>query len=228
VHHPNGRLCRRGTKVQAEFPSSYPNASASRPLPSTVITRFPATMNRSHSRPGPTLQLLIPARRWSREAKPPRRVSQVPSLICLRAPPPTTPRSPAAARAHCFTTSLRFPLRAKIDHFPFALTRPRRVHWRYGSRIRRSRLRLAELPPLTLDWLPVERAITGSAPFSLQDQPGLTWHTHACATRRIQAELADACQHGFIVTAGRVWLAVKRCCGKTKASSRSSRRQVSI
>ena len=39
---------------------------------------------------------------------PPRRVSQVPRLICLRALSPFTPRSPAAAHAHCFTTSARF------------------------------------------------------------------------------------------------------------------------
>jgi hypothetical protein len=117
------RAFRRGTHVQAEFPSSYPDMSAFRPLRSTVITRFPATMSRS------------------RRARPPRRVSQVPRLIFLRAPSPTTPRSPAAACAHCFTASVRFPLRAKIDHFPFALTRPKRVHLRYGSRICRSRLR---------------------------------------------------------------------------------------
>ena len=116
---------------------------------------------------------LFPPRRWSRRAGPPRRASQVPRLICLRAPSPTTPRSPAVACAHCFTTSVRFHPHRKTDHFPFALTRPKRVHLRYGSRIRRSRLRPAGLLPLTLDWLPVERAITGQAPFSLQDQARL-------------------------------------------------------
>jgi len=158
-----------------------------RPLRSTVITRFLATMSRSDSRPRPSLELFIPPERWSphRIGVPPRRVSQVPGLIRLRAPSPTTPRSPAVACAHCFTAGVRFPLRPKIDHFPFALTRPKRVHLRYGSRIRRSRLRPAELLPLALDWLPVERAITGQAPFSLQDQPGLSWHTHVCATRRV-------------------------------------------
>src|SRR5208283_4966340 len=128
------------------------NASAFRPLRSTVITRFPATMSRSDSRPGPTLRLFIPPRRWSspQSEAPPRRVSQVPPPIFLRAPSPTPPRSPAVACAHCFTASVRFPLHPKIDHFPFALTRPKRVHLRYGSRIRRSRLRPAELLPLAL------------------------------------------------------------------------------
>ena len=135
------RVFRKGTLVQAEFPSSYPNVSAFRPLRSTVITRFPATMSRSDSRPEPTLRLFIPPRRWSRPARPPRRVSQVPRLIFLRAPSPTTPRSPVAACTHYFATSARFHPHAKTDHFPFALTRPKRVHLRYGSRIRRSRLR---------------------------------------------------------------------------------------
>ena len=135
------RAFRRGTHVQAEFPPSYPGMSAFRPLRSTVITRFLATMSRSDSRPEPTLWLFIPPRRWSRRARPPRRVSQVPPPICLRAPSPTTPRSPAAAVAPCFTASFRFHLRPETDHFPFALTRPKRVHLRYGSRIRRSRLR---------------------------------------------------------------------------------------
>ncbi len=42
-----------------------------------------------------------------------------------------------------------------------------------GSRIRRSRLRPAGLPPLTFDWLPVERAITGQVPFSFRDHARL-------------------------------------------------------
>jgi hypothetical protein len=143
VHHPCGRFLRIGTKVQAEFPSSYPDVLAFRPLRSTVITRFAATMSRSDSRPGPSLWLFIPPRRWSPDqiGAPPRRVSQVPQPICLRALSPLTPRSPAAACAHCFTTSFRFHPHWKTDHFPFALTRPKRVYLRYGSRIRRSRLR---------------------------------------------------------------------------------------
>jgi hypothetical protein len=159
-----------------------------RPLRSTVITRFNATMSRSDSRSGPSLRLFIPPGRWSppQFGAPPRRVSQVPPPIFLRAPSPTTPRSPAAARAHYFATSVRFHPHRKNDHFPFALTRPKRVHLRYGSRICRSRLRLARLPPLTLDWLPVEWAITGQAPFSLQDQPGLSWHNQCRRHPRIR------------------------------------------
>jgi hypothetical protein len=60
VPQPCGRFLRIGTKVQAEFPSSYPDVFAFRPLRSTVITRFAATMSRSDSRPGPSLWLFIP------------------------------------------------------------------------------------------------------------------------------------------------------------------------
>jgi hypothetical protein len=45
-----------------------------------------------------------------------------------------------------------------------------------------------ELLPPTLDWLPVEWAITGQAPFSLQDQPGFPWHTDVCAAIAIKPE----------------------------------------
>jgi hypothetical protein len=40
VPQPRGRFFRIGTFVQAEFPPSYPNRSAFRPLRSTIVTRF--------------------------------------------------------------------------------------------------------------------------------------------------------------------------------------------
>jgi hypothetical protein len=136
-------------------------------------------MSRSDSRPGPTLGLFIPPRRWSPDqiGAPPRRVSQVPQPIFLRAPSPTTPRSPAPACAPYFTASFRFPLHAKIDHFPFALTRPNRVHLCYGSRVRLARLRQTDCSaPRSLGYL-LNGQLTGQAPFSLQDQPGLSWRS---------------------------------------------------
>jgi hypothetical protein len=51
--------------------------------------------------------LCIPLGRWSPTTRPLRRVSQVPRLIFLHAPSPTTPESPVAALAHCFTTGIR-------------------------------------------------------------------------------------------------------------------------
>jgi hypothetical protein len=131
---------RRGTCVQAEFPSSYPNVSAFRPLRSAVVTRFFATMGRSDSQTGPHPGLFIPPARWT-ALRPPRRVSQVPRLICPRVLSPTTPEGPAAASALYFTASIRLHPRGRTGHLQAPLTRPDRVHLRYGSRIRLTRLR---------------------------------------------------------------------------------------
>ena len=101
------------------------------------------TMSRSDSRPGPPLRLFIPPGRWPRrvQAKPPRRVSQVPRLICPRALSPTTPEGPAAASARYFAASIRLHPRGWIGHLQQPLTRPNRVRLRYGSRVRLARLR---------------------------------------------------------------------------------------
>jgi REP element-mobilizing transposase RayT len=138
VLQPRGWFIRRRTCVQAEFPSSYPNVFASRPLRSTVVTRFFATMSRSDSRTGPLLGLCLPPRRWM---APPHRVSQVPRLIGPRALSPTTPEGPAAAFALYLTASIRLHPRGRTGHLQVPLTRPNRVHLRYGSRVRLARLR---------------------------------------------------------------------------------------
>ena len=135
------RLSRSGRFLQAALLSSYRIVFLLRPLRSTVITRFLATMGRSDSRPGPHLRLFIPPGHWSRQARPPRRASQVPRLICPRALSPTTPEGPAAALALCFTTSIRLHPRGRTGHLQEPLTRPNRVHLRYGSRVRFARLR---------------------------------------------------------------------------------------
>jgi hypothetical protein len=98
-------------------------------------------MSRSDSRPGPPPGLFIPPARWSRHAAPPRRVSQVPRLICPRALSPSTPEGLAAALAPCFTASVRLHPRGRTGHLQVPLTRPNRVHLRYGSRVRFARLR---------------------------------------------------------------------------------------
>jgi len=95
-------------------------------------------MGRSDSRTGPLPELCLPPERW---LAPPRRVSQVPRLICPRVLSPSTPESPAAASAHFFTAGVRLHHTWKTGHLPFALTRPNRVHCRYGSRVRLPGLR---------------------------------------------------------------------------------------
>jgi hypothetical protein len=132
---------RRWTRVQAEFPSSYPDVSAFRPLRSTVITRFFATMGRSDSRPEPLPGLCLPLARWPFASGPLHRVSQVPRLICPRVLSPTTPEGPAVASAPCFAAGVRLHPRGRTGHLQVPLTRPDRVHLRYGSRVRLTRLR---------------------------------------------------------------------------------------
>ena len=69
------------------------------------------------------------------------------------------------------------------------VTRPNRVRLRYGSRVRLRQASSGESLHRPLARLPVEWVITGQAPFSLQDQPGLSWHSihavlwHVCDLR---------------------------------------------
>jgi hypothetical protein len=66
----------------------------------------------------------------------PDRASQAPRLIIPRALSPTTPEGPLAAYACCFTNGLSgFILVGGLATFVF-LSRPNRVHLRYGSRVR--------------------------------------------------------------------------------------------
>ena len=90
---------------------------------------------------------------------PPGRVSQVPRPIFPRALSPITPGGPMAACAHCFTIG------GGLHHTlggwsrSTCVTRPNRVHLRYGSRVRSAGLRRHRLlcaPPTPL---PAERAI---------------------------------------------------------------------
>ena len=88
-----------------------------RPLRSTVVTRFLATMSLSDSRPGPPPRLWISSGRWVRLHSPPCRVSQVPRLICPCALHPLTPGSPATASTHFFIAGVRLRPIWRIGHF---------------------------------------------------------------------------------------------------------------
>ena len=92
-------------------------------------------MSLSDSRPGPFPPLWIPSGRWT-VARPPCRVSQVPRPIFPCALSPSTPEGPASAPARCFPAGVRLhPLR-KTGHLQLIITRPNRVHFRYGSQVR--------------------------------------------------------------------------------------------
>jgi hypothetical protein len=90
---------------------------------------------------------------------PPRRVSQVPRLICPRALSPTTPGGPMASYARYFT--IGGGLHHSLAGWPHSkcVTRPNRVHLRYGSRVRSAGLRHLGLLHGSPASLPAERAI---------------------------------------------------------------------
>jgi len=153
----------RSTLSQSVLPPSYVNVFPVGSLRSTVISRFLATTNPSDSRRSPPV--VMSSHRPLRPSPSPRRVSQVPRLICPRALSPTTPGGPMAAYARCFATGDG--LHRSLAGWPLStcVTRPNRVRFRYGSRVRSAGLRhrgsLRGPPAL----LPVERAINRATSF---------------------------------------------------------------
>ena len=91
---------------QAALPPSDENASSFRPLRSTVVTRFFATMGLSDSRPR-TAQGYVFPHAAGRLPHLRGRASQVPRPICPYAPSPSTPESPTGARTHSFPAGVR-------------------------------------------------------------------------------------------------------------------------
>jgi len=159
-----GHRCvfRSGVTQSALLPS-YGDTSTVGSLGSTVVSRFPATMDPSDSRRGPTS--VMSSRPRLRTSPSPRRVSQVPRSICPHALSPFTPGGPMAAFARCFATG------GGLHHSPAGwpsstcVTRPIRVRLRYGSRVRSAGLRRGRSlrsPPASL---PAERAISRAASF---------------------------------------------------------------
>jgi hypothetical protein len=117
------------------------------------------------------------------------------SAACLPGTPPGLPSrkagstdlSPGAVPNHpgepdgCSLPLLprRWQASARMADWPLSLyiTRPNRVHLCYGSRVRLARLRQTDCSvPRSLGYL-LNGQLTGQAPFSLQDQPGLSWRS---------------------------------------------------
>src|SRR5208283_4617038 len=116
--------------------------------------------------------LCIPLARWSlKKPSPLRGVSQVPRLIFPHAPSPTTPQSPMIALAPLLHHRVQASSRMAAWPLSVCITRPNRVRFRYGSRVRLRQASLGGSLRSALARLPVEWAITRQAPFSLQDQP---------------------------------------------------------
>jgi len=107
-----------------------------RPLRSTVVTRFPATMGLSDSRQEPAQVI------YSLEPFSLLWVSQVPRPIFPRALPPFTPSSPTTAPARCFVAGAGFIFLRQTGHCYMcneAVSGSRFKHC--GSRVRLARLR---------------------------------------------------------------------------------------
>jgi hypothetical protein len=85
---------------------------APRSLPASSLLGAGPTPDRSR-----LWRYAFPPERWSLFSEPLRRVSQVPRLIFLRTPSPTTPEGPAGAFAHCFPAGGR-PLSSTEDRSP--------------------------------------------------------------------------------------------------------------
>ena len=89
--------------------------------------------------------------------QPPMSVSQVPRLIFLYAPSPTTPGGPHGFALVYPPWTTGFTISGRLAALHLCVTRPNRVHLRYGSHIHSAGLRPASCqPPASL---PVERAI---------------------------------------------------------------------
>src|SRR5687767_14474382 len=115
---------------------------AARPLRSAIVTRLVATMGLSDSRPIGT-SAVIPSRGLPGQVSlsPYRRVSQVPRRIFPCALSLTTPESPMDATSRFFSTGSRLHHLWQASRLSLHVTRPTRVHLRYGSQVRLTRLR---------------------------------------------------------------------------------------
>ena len=107
--------CRSGACAQAVLTLDFVAFSGQGSLAPPELPGFPATMSPSDSRPQPFLKLCFPPVGCGPDPAL-RRVSQVPRPIFRRAPSPSTPRSPAAAGARCFTADGRLRPLGQVGH----------------------------------------------------------------------------------------------------------------
>ena len=144
---------------------SYINTSSVGSLGSTVISRFFATMNPSDSQRSRVT--VIYSHHPLAAIPPPRWASRVLRLIFPRALSPTTPGGPMAAYTRFFTIGGGLHHSSAGRPLSSCVTRPNRVHLRYGSRVRSAGLRpfgLLRRPPAPL---PAERTINRVTSFQV-------------------------------------------------------------
>ena len=137
---PKGQArVRRGIRIQAAFPTSYRSMLAFRPLRSTGVSRFLATMGLSDSRIRHAYGYGFPHPLGSAAA------------TCAGLPGSSADLSTRAVPSHpgefdeCSRPLLlrRWQASGSLAPWPLSVsvTRPNRVRLRYGSRVRRTRLR---------------------------------------------------------------------------------------
>ena len=134
------QVIRRGILgIQAALPSSDSASLRHGPFAPRALPRFPATMGRSDSRPQPRGRLCIPA---PASGHPPHWAGSPRFLdrsVGARCPHP--PRRVRRVRLPVATSPVL--ASASLGAWPLSpsVTRPNRVRLRYGSRLRRARLR---------------------------------------------------------------------------------------
>ena len=156
-HNCHPPSLRRGICIQAEFLSSSHSSLTFRPLRSTVITRFLATMSLSDSRSQPPCGYVFPHTVGGSPTTEPGLPGSLADLSTRAVPfhpgEPDECTHPLLHRQWQASASLAdWPL-------PISVTRPIRVRLRYGSRVCRTRLRTANCSTPALVWLPVVRVI---------------------------------------------------------------------
>jgi hypothetical protein len=140
------QLFRRWACAQTAFPPSYSDVFTFRPLRSTVVTRFLATMGLSDSQTEPLPRLCLPSVRWRRlrrhPAGSPRFLSR--SVSTRRPQPPRQVQRLLAPIASSLAAG--FITLGRTGHLQVCVTRPNQVRLRYGSQIRLLRLRHSGYP----------------------------------------------------------------------------------
>ena len=138
----------------------------------TLLDRHYSVSSLLFPSPTPTpanTKLLIPCRRLGqRHALSPVRSVGLPDtrLICRRPLSPVTPESRVVAIARCFTTRVGFRYSGTLAT-PIGVTRPNRVHLRYGWRLCLPRLQPEDCSIRLLGQLHGERALTMVSTFQL-------------------------------------------------------------
>ena len=173
------RFFRSGISIQAAFPLSSISVSLLRPLRSTVITRFSATMGLSDSRQRLAIGYLFPLAAGA-AAGLPGSFADLSTRAALSHPEEPGDCSCALLdrRYQASSSSADWPLLSRV-------TRPKQVRLRCGSRVRLARLRQWNYSHSRLLSYLSNGQPTRYPPFRILDRAGLSWRTRGHRVRNI-------------------------------------------